>query len=146
MAAVLRDATAPPLLAQVSAYMLDSPTTPSVCVMGVDEIDYDAGGFSARDDSWTLIVEAALGRVSDINAQKILNELLNSSGANSMKAAIESDLTLTKRLVNGLVVTDQTAAITELRVTRYRGQQRFVLPNRVEVLLASWLVQVETSG
>lgn len=113
--------------------MLDNPTPPALQVMGVDEIDYDSGGFSARDDTWELIIEACLGRVSDIGAQKLLNTWLDSSGSTSVKAALEADTTL-------------GGAAREIRVVRYRGQQRFTLPNRIEVLLASWLVQVETSG
>lgn len=140
LAANLRDAL-PAGDGHVGAYMLDSPTPPALQVVGLDEIDYDTLGYGGAGDTHLLIVEAVLGRFSDIGSQKTLDNLL--SGADSVKAALESDKLLTSRLEDdGTVTTGQPAAAEWLKVRRYRGQTRFALPNGNEVLLASWLVEV----
>ena len=130
---------------QVSAYLLENPTGPALQVAGVDSVEYDTGGFSGRDDSWIVIVEGAAGKVSDIGAQKRFDRWLTKSGSESVKAAIETDKTLTSRLNDdGSVSTGQAAAAITLRVTDFRGYRRVQLANGVEVLLGDWAVQVET--
>lgn len=128
------------IVGQVSAYLLDNPTPVSLQVVGVDQAEYDTQGFGANQHSWTFIVEAALGLVSDIGAQKTLNGLLET---NAVKDALETDRLLTSRLGDtGQVTTGHTAAAQRLKVTRYRGHGRARFPNGVELLLATWEVEV----
>lgn len=127
---------------QVSAYLLENPTPPSLQVAGVDTIDYDEHGFgSAGEDNWRILIEAALGKVSDTGSQDLLNTLLSES---SVKTAIEADTKLTSRLsANGqTVTTGQSAAALWVKCRRYRGQSRVVFPNGAELLLATWEVEV----
>ena len=126
---------------QVSPYMLDNPTVPSLQVIGLDEIEYDTLGFGRGGDDHFFILEAALGRSSDTGAQRKLVELL--STGSSVKEAAESDGRLTKRLLDdGTVLEAQAPAAEYVHVTRYRGQSRFAIPSGPEVLLASWVCKV----
>lgn len=130
---------------QVSAYLLDDPSPPTLQVAGVESIDYDTGGYGDRADTHSFVIEACFSGTSDIGSQQLLDALLAPTGATSLKAAVEADRTLTSRLLDdGTVQTSQPAAVAYLRVTAYRGQSRFTLPNGTDVLLASWTVEVAT--
>lgn len=131
---------------QVSAYMLDNPTPGMLQVAGLDEIEYDKT--FGRDDTLFVVVEGCASLAGgDIASQKRFRRWLASSGTESVKAAIEADRQLTKRLQHdGTVQTGQPAAADTLRVTRFRGYRRHRLENGTEVLLGDWIVQVETSG
>lgn len=125
----------------VSPYLLDNPTPPALQVAGLEKIDYDTLGFGGSGDTHLFIVEGVFGRSTDIGAQKVLDGLL--SGTDSVKAAVEGNQTLTSRLLEtGDVLTGQSALADWVKCREYRGQSRFALPNGVEVLLASWLVEV----
>lgn len=87
---------------QVSAYMLGNPTPPSIEVMP-DEVEYDKT-FQRGTDYWFFKVRAFVGKPDAIGAQKRLDRMLASSGAESVKARIESDHTL-GGLVDNLLVT-----------------------------------------
>jgi hypothetical protein len=134
-----------PLVTQVSSFYRDKPSPPSVMVLGVDEIEYDTA-FQRGGDSWTILIEAVLGAVSEIGAQGILRRLLASEGETSLKAAVESDRRLTKRYNDdtGLITTGQPAACDDLRVTNYRGQRLVALGDGSRTISAVWAVQVET--
>jgi hypothetical protein len=129
------------------AFLQDNPTTPAIQVAGLKEIDYDivfqtSGGYDATGDHLTVVIEAALGRAVDIDAQQKLDLLHR---AQSLKAAIEADPKLTSRLQDdGTVLAGQAAACDSLRVARYVGQTPFILENTVRVLLATWEVEVVT--
>lgn len=77
---------------QVSAYGLSNPTPPSLQVFP-SEIQYDAA-MRRGHDVWTLTIQAFIGLASDQGAQELLDRLLESSGAASLKAAVEGDVTL----------------------------------------------------
>lgn len=140
LAANLR-ATLPIGEGQVSPYLLENPTPPCLQVGGLDGVDYTTLGFGHGGDTHRFVIEACLGRSSDVGAQKLLDELL--SGSSSVKRALESNRTLTSRLrEDGTVQTGHAAAADWVKCREYRGQSRFTLPNGVEVLLASWLVEV----
>lgn len=127
----------------VSPWLLDNPTMPSVCVAGVSAMEFTT--FQPGDADITLLVEAAIGKASDVGAQKILDKLLAGSGSTSLRAAVEADPQLTSRWNNDDGLTEnQPAACDDLQVVAYRGQQRFTFPNGVEALLATWEVQVIT--
>jgi len=144
--AALRDVeVAPnqPLIGQVSAYMLDNPTPPAVLVAGVDSEGMDFHTYGREDVIWTILVEACLGLVTDIGAQKLLNKLLAPTGETSLVATVEATPTLTKRLSDqGVVTTGQTAAAQNVAFAEYRGQTPFVLTNGSRVLLATWAFTV----
>lgn len=125
---------------QVSPYLLDNPTPPSLLVAAVDSFEFLGFGESVR---WTILVEACLGLVSDIASQEILNKLLAPSGATSLVAAVEADERLTSRLdVAGVLTANQAPAADSVAFAEYRGQNRFTLRNGAEVLLAVWAFEV----
>jgi hypothetical protein len=116
---------------QVSAYMLHSPTPPSVHVFPA-EVEYDQA-MQRGLDKWTLTVQAFVGLVSDVGAQKLLDKYLAPSGAQSVKAVIEADRTL-------------GGAVHDLRVTRSGGYQSFLLEGRGPILAADWSIEVYAAG
>lgn len=125
------------VVGQVSAYPLENPSPPTLQVAGVATIDYDEHGFGITgEDTWTVLVEAVLGRVSDVASQTLLYRLLSES---SVKTAIESDPTLTQRIsVDGnAITTGQPAAALWAKCRRYRGQSR-----DGDLLYATWEVEV----
>lgn len=86
---------------QISAEMLSNPTPPSAHVFP-DETDYHKAMGNGAED-WNLIVQVFVATTSDIGAQRLLDSMLASTGAGSVKAAIEADRTL-GGLVSGLKV------------------------------------------
>lgn len=128
------------VVGQVSPYLLENPSPPSLQIAGVASIDYDEHGFAGGEDGWLVLVEAALGRVSDVGSQTLLNRLLSDS---SVKTAIESDTRLTSRLsVDGRTVTaNQAAAALWVKCRRYRGPSRVPFRDG-DMLLATWEVEV----
>jgi hypothetical protein len=116
---------------QPSLYMLANPTPPTIDIFPED-IDYDKAMERGGDENH-VAVRACVGLTSDIGAQKKLDRLLASSGASSVKAAIESDTTLGD-------------ACDDLRVTRCSGYQVYPRADGTSVLAAQWSVQIETSG
>ena len=113
---------------QVNAYALSNPTSPSMDIE-LSKTTYDA---AMRSDNWRFTVSAFVALTSDIGAQKRLDELLSTSGARSVKAAIESDCTL------GGVVDD-------LRVTETSGHKTFAGGTGGKLLGAEWLLEVLAS-
>lgn len=125
------------VVGQVSPYPLVNPSPPMLQVAGVAAIEYDEHGFgSSGEDTWTVLVEAVLGRISDRGAQTLLYRLLSES---SVKTAIESDPRLTSRLsVDGRTVsTGQASAALWVKCRRYRGQSR-----DGDLLYATWEAEV----
>lgn len=126
----------------VSAYMQENPQTPSVHVVGVAAFDYGLGFGDGAGDEWTVLIEALLGKTTDIGSQKKLNDLLATSGATSLKVAVEADRQLTSRLSDdGKVTEDQAAACSHLLVSRYQGQSPVVIGG-AQLLAATWAVRV----
>lgn len=117
---------------QVSAYMLDNGTYPSVQVNGPDDGTYDLT-MQRGLDHMTIVVQGLVGSHTDIGRQKQLDEWLAPTGSSSVKAAIESDATLA-----GLVVA--------ARVVRFNGYRIYSLPNSGPVLGAEWFVSVHNTG
>lgn len=77
---------------QESAYLLANPTPPSAEVQ-VGRTMYDQAMHRGVDNV-TLIVRAFVAFSSDVGASKRIRTFLASDGPTSIKAAIESDLTL----------------------------------------------------
>lgn len=114
---------------QITAYMLASPMSPFIEIMGPDEITYDIS-MQRGGDSTIMIVRAFVSTTLDQGAQIFLDKMLASSGDTSVKEAIESDTTL-------------GGAIDDLRVTRCSGY-RLYRPDTGPLLGAQWFVQIET--
>lgn len=94
---------------QVSAYLLANPTLPSLMITA-GEVEYDTA--MARGlDTWTLLVQGMVALTTDEGQQKQLDKWRASSGAESVKAAVESDRTL-----GGVVQDARVVMVSEDRV------------------------------
>ena len=116
---------------QVSAYELASPTPPTIDI-ATGEITYD-GTMARGHDTWTFRVRAYVAAVHDIGAQKRLDRMLASSGADSVKAQAQSDRTL-----GGFAA--------DTRVTTATGQQTYTTPDGRVLLGCEWTVEVLATG
>lgn len=112
---------------QVSPYGLTNPTLPSLMLIGLDEITYDRAMQRGLDE-WTFILQGLVGLVSDIGAQKLLDQMLDSTGAASVKAAVETDRTL-------------GGAVHDTRVVSTTGYRQYTM-SLGEVLGCEWLIRV----
>lgn len=79
---------------QISAYALANPTGPYVQVFGPEEVSFHRSMSSTGHSDWTIKVQVGVPLTSDRGAQELLDRMLESSGAASIKAAIEADKTL----------------------------------------------------
>jgi len=114
-----------------SAYMLANPTPPSVHVFPAG-VEYDLA--MARGlDHWTLTVQLFVALSADIGSQVNLDRYLASSGALSVKAAIESDPTL-------------GGSCADASVTSCSGYRQFVSEGRPPYLGVDWTVEVYATG
>jgi hypothetical protein len=111
---------------QISPYALSSPTPPAIQILP-GEILYDQA-FRRGLDVLTLLIQAFVSFTSDIGSQTRLDELLDPTGAHSLKTAVESDSTL------GNLVAD----VSVTNATGYRVAQGANGP----ILLCEWSVQV----
>lgn len=121
---------------QLSAYMLGSPTFPTIEVAGPEEIIYDIAG-SRGGDQVNILIRAFVGLTTDQGAQIVLDQLLNSDGPLSVKQAVEADSKL-------------GGACDDLRVVKCTGYQVYSAANPAGghdfVVGAEWTVQIETNG
>lgn len=123
---------------QINPYMLDFPTPPYIDIFP-DEVTYDIAGSRGGDEN-VMIVRAAVGLTLDVAAQVKLDRLLASSGASSVKEALENeDGSGDGRVTLG-------GKCDDARVTRCTGYQAYPKADGTAVLAAQWSVQVETSG
>ena len=116
---------------QVSAYVLGNPTLPTVWVRPAtaEGIEYHRA-FANGLENWTFTVQAFFASgISDIGAQQKLDELLASTGATSVKAALETDKTL-----GGLV--------KDLIVQTCTGYLEYGRPDGTTALGCDWTVVV----
>lgn len=130
---------------QVSPFLLDNPTPPALMVAGVSELEFLTFGSVGNPPGvrWQFLIEACVGKTSDVGSQKILNALLAPTGSSSLVAAVEADAALTSRLnEEGTLRTGQEPAAESVSFTEYRGQTPFVLENGIRVLLATWAFEV----
>jgi hypothetical protein len=114
--------------AQVSGYQLDDPAIPTIQVMGPDAVEYDEL-MSRGLDRWTIVIQAFAGSWEQRAAQEVLDQWLAPTGSTSVKAAVESDITL-----GGIVAS--------ARVARSSGYRVYDLPNRGRTLGAEFFVDV----
>lgn len=112
---------------QASAYLLGNPTPPFAQVLR-GPVTYDQA-MSGGVHRWTMTVRAYVALVSDIGAQKLLDEFLAAEGSRSIKAAIEEDTTL-------------DGAVSDLHVTGASGEQEYVREQGGPLLGSEWNVDV----
>jgi hypothetical protein len=116
---------------QVSAKMLANPTPPAAHVFPA-ETQFDRA-FGRGQDFQILTVQVLVGTVMDEAAQDQLDAYLAGSGAQSVKAAVESDKTL-------------GGACFDLRVVSATGYRRITQEGQPEVLVCEWSVEVNGPG
>lgn len=119
---------------QVSAYMLANPTTPSAHVVpggSAGDIEYHQA-FGDGVESWPITVQVFVALSSDIGSQINLDEYIASSGARSVKAAIEADPTL-------------GGAVHDLIVLSCSGYRTFVFEGRPPLLGAEFHIRIQAS-
>lgn len=118
---------------QISPYILSNPTLPTIWVKpttgSVTEYHQSMEVMGVGQLTWSITVQAFVAAGGDQTAQIVLDELLNSSGAHSVKAAIEADKTL------GGVVDD-------LIVRRVITYQEYVRADGTPALGAEWITEV----
>lgn len=90
----------------VYKYIPDSVEPPTAVVGVVERIEYD-NSFARGSDTYTIPVILYISRVDAQLSQETLDSYLQSSGANSVKAQIESDLSLNGE-ASSVRVTDAT--------------------------------------
>jgi len=116
---------------QVSAYMLSAPTPPTIHLYPA-QITYDLAARRGLDQ-WDFTVQAFVGDTADQGAQVALDAFIAPSGAQSVKAKLESDGTL------GGIAGDVSA----ITCSGYRIYTREGGP---PVLGAEWTVRVLAAG
>jgi len=112
---------------QVSAYLLAQPTPPTVQILPGNQ-DYDLA-FKRGLDRRTFTVQGFVPVNESDETQKLLDELMAPTGARSVKALLEADVTL-GGVVGGLQVTADSG---------YAMQQH---PTGIWTLLCEWTVVV----
>lgn len=120
---------------QMTGYMLSQPTPPCF------EVEPDPAGvqydmaMGRGLDEWRLIVRGLVATGLDIGAQKTLDRWLAPTGDLSVKAAIESDRTL-------------SGAADDLQVATVSNYRLFVsaASSNVVYLGAEWNVRIIASG
>lgn len=122
---------------QVSAYMLAQPTAPAAHIYPAD-IEYDLA-LNRGLDRWTFTVQAIVQLSTDIGSQKVLDAYIASSGAKSLKAAIESDQTL----AGALTINPGERPV---RVTECTGYRVIVPVSGGPVLGCDWTVEIWQPG
>jgi hypothetical protein len=115
---------------QISPYVLANPTPPVIWVKPTqgNVIEYHQAMMNGQE-TWSFTVQAFVAGGGDIIAQTVLDELLNTSGAHSVKAAIEADKTL-------------GGAAEDLIVRRVISYQEYQRADGTIALGAEWIVEV----
>lgn len=114
---------------QWTAYRLSNATPPCGFVW-IGPISYDTV-MQRGGDELTMMVTVYVALVSDIGAAKKFGTLIETTGTNSVKTAVESD-----RSLGGLC--------DDLRVTEFSGEQVYGLEGKGAVLGGDFTVQVFT--
>lgn len=117
----------------VSPYVLANPTPPVIWVRPDPDtfIEYQQTfGFTASSlNIYSFNVQAYMGALTDIDAQKNLDLLTAPTGSLSLPTAVESDPTL-------------GGVCKSLQVIECRNYVEFSRPDNVTIIGADWLVQV----
>lgn len=116
-------------------YMLSAPTGPSAHIYpggGAGPIEYDQA-MQRGLDLIPFTVQVFVPLTSDIGAQANLDAYIEPTGTRSVKAALESDVTL-------------GGAADTMRVVACTGYQQFVFEGRPPLLGAEWHVHIYATG
>lgn len=105
----------------------DNPNPPCA-VVTVAGIEYDAA-FNGALSRYSMVVTVIVGKVSERTAQDTLDGYCTPTGSSSVKAALESDCTL-------------SGAAFDLQVQEMRNYQQLVLGDGVTYLACEFVVQV----
>jgi hypothetical protein len=114
---------------RTSPTLPDQPTPPQAVVYP-ERVIYDQA-FARGSDDYTFVVIVIVGRIAERSAQTSLDRYCESSGATSIKAAIEGDPTLGGKAL-------------DCRVTEMRGQGSLDIGDAT-YLTAEFVVQVIAS-
>jgi hypothetical protein len=121
---------------QVSAYILGDPTPPCAEVLP-DETDYHRA-MSDGSEEWGYVVQVKVGLTTDIGAQQALDEMLETTGSTSVKAALEA-----AGQAGGAMLAAGLCAQNGVLVKRSSGYGTYTLGTTgAEVLGAQWFVTV----
>ena len=113
----------------VSHVFKETPTPPTLQVIGVERMTPQQGGMTAPGEwqgDWVFLVEAYLGLISEQAAHQRLYALLSTD---AVPGEVESDgdgagCLYSRLLDNGTVQTGQSAAAESIEFLEYRGPQR----------------------
>lgn len=119
---------------QASAYMQSDPTPPTLQVVGISETQYDTA-MNRGGDVLTMVVQGLTGTTADRAAQEQLDAWLDTTGATSVKAAIETERPSAVTL-GGIVAA--------CRVTGTNGHRVYKMPNGTDYLGAEWTLEIHT--
>lgn len=121
--------------AQCTGYLLENPFPPGFEVeIGTGGIVYD-GAMSRGHDEWFFTIRGFAASGTDVAAQMRLDPWLSSTGAESVKAALEADRTL------GGTVSDSHVT----RVSQVRAFSPISNPNTT-FFGAEWTLRVIAAG
>ena len=118
-------ATVPNL--QVSAYILSSPSPPGVHIFP-GETRFDLA-MNRGLDEYDFVIQAFVAWTTDQGSQSLLDDLRDPIAARSLKAAIESDLTL-------------GGHCADLRVVNISPYRNLVTMDNRSLLVSDWTVTV----
>lgn len=127
-----------PPLVQVSPYLLASPQVPSAMVGGIEVDGLSFEGYGTSSIRAVFLIDIALGLVSDIKCQELLDSLMG-----DLVDAVQADTRLTSRYTStGAVTTGNDAAADDLGFEGYRGQSTIGFANLQDVLVATFAFTV----
>ena len=109
----------------VFKFVPDSVEPPTAVVGVLDSIDYDAS-MQRGADRYEIPVYIYVGRVDAQDSQETLDGFLVSTGANSVKAQIESDTTLNGEAQSVRVVSAGNYGVYEINNINYLGVEFIV--------------------
>lgn len=126
----------------VRVYWEDTPPTPCLQVVGVDEMERNDFADGKR---FQIVVEGVMGEIVSRSSHALLDEWLES---NAVDGALEDDQgpngALTKRLLDdGTVQAGQAPAADSVAFVRYGGSGRIVR-GQTPLLVATWFFEVIT--
>ncbi len=119
---------------QSSAYWMTNPSPPTLQVVGVGPVDYDAT-FGRGGDTLTVTIQGLASSAVDQAAQEVIDEWCAPSGATSVKAAVETERPAPVTL-GGIV--------SSCRVTGHTRPVITQLPNGQDTWSVEFTVQIET--
>jgi hypothetical protein len=131
LAANLNAITTPIPKLTITAYMETGLTPPFIWIRPGDPLVLYHQAMRNGVETWHLLIQGYAGAVTDVAAQQTYDALLSGTGASSVKAAAESDLTL-------------GGACSSLQVIEVRGYTEFTRPDGATLVGAEWDVEILT--